>query len=564
MVNDQVWHQHYDKGLKDIDPSLWETDYISLLKNSFRDRADKPAFYYMGVTITFSDLDLYSNKFANMLLSNGISKGDVVGVNLPNIPEFVIALIGALKAGCVVTGVSPLLSMDEMEFQLKDCKTKVVVSLDAMFQSKVEKIAPNLPDLKITVAASVGDFLPGMKRFLGKLLKKIPKGKVSEIPGKKVFKFNEILRGNKFGSSSPEIKISPDDLAMIMYTGGTTGIPKGAMLTHRNICSDIILVKKWVNLGNDGVGLSGFPFFHIAGTFFNLGLLNWGWAQVLIPNPRDTDMICKEMERHKPRFLVNVPSLYFLLMDNPKFRELDHSKLEICISSAAPFPEESMKDLAEIIGEGKLLEVYGMSETSPLTVANPLKGLKKLGSIGMPLLNTDVKLISPETGEEVGPGESGEICVKGPQVMKGYYNKPGETENVFYENGYMRTGDVAVFDEKGYLTLVDRVKDMIIVSGFKVFSKKVEEVMAEHPAIEMSAIIGLPNPDKPGSEIVKQYIMLTSAYRDKGHAELKSEIIDFAKEKLARYEIPKELIFRDELPLTTIGKLDKKLLRKEG
>ncbi|MCP3924951.1 MAG: long-chain fatty acid--CoA ligase [Desulfobacterales bacterium] len=564
MVNDQVWHQHYDKGLKDIDPSLWETDYISLLKNSFRDRADKPAFYYMGVTITFSDLDLYSNKFANMLLSNGISKGDVVGVNLPNIPEFVIALIGALKAGCVVTGVSPLLSMDEMEFQLKDCKTKVVVSLDAMFQSKVEKIAPNLPDLKITVAASVGDFLPGMKRFLGKLLKKIPKGKVSEIPGKKVFKFNEILRGNKFGSSSPEIKISPDDLAMIMYTGGTTGIPKGAMLTHRNICSDIILVKKWVNLGNDGVGLSGFPFFHIAGTFFNLGLLNWGWAQVLIPNPRDTDMICKEMERHKPRFLVNVPSLYFLLMDNPKFRELDHSKLEICISSAAPFPEESMKDLAEIIGEGKLLEVYGMSETSPLTVANPLKGLKKLGSIGMPLLNTDVKLISPETGEEVGPGESGEICVKGPQVMKGYYNKPGETENVFYENGYMRTGDVAVFDEKGYLTLVDRVKDMIIVSGFKVFSKKVEEVMAEHPAIEMSAIIGLPNPDKPGSEIVKQYIMLTSAYRDKGHSELKSEIMDFAKEKLARYEVPKELIFRDELPLTTIGKLDKKLLRKEG
>ncbi len=564
MVNDKVWHQHYDEGIKDLDPALWETDYLSLIKPTFRECANKTAFYYMGVAISYRDLDLYSNKFANMLISNGITKGDVVGVNLPNIPEFVIAWLGGLKAGCILTGVSPLLSVDEMEFQLKDSKAKVVVSLDAMFESKVEKIAHNLPDLKIAVAASIGGFLPVVKRFLGKLLGKIPKGKVSQIPGKKVYKFNEILNNTSFKDTQPDITFSPDDLALLMYTGGTTGPPKGAMLTHRNICSDIIIVKEWVNMGNIGVGLSGFPFFHIAGTFFNLGLLYWGWAQVLIPNPRDTDMICLEMDRHKPRFIANVPSLYFLLMDNPKFKELDHSKLEICLSSAAPFPEESMKDLAKIIGDGKLLEAYGMSETSPLTVSNPLNGLKKMGSIGMPLLNTDVKLFNPDNGEEVGTGETGEICVKGPQVMKGYFNKPDETKNVFYENGFMKTGDVGVFDEKGYLTLVDRVKDMINVSGFKVFSKKVEDVMAEHSAIEISALIGFPDPDKPGSEIVKLYIMLNPQYKGKPQEEVKADILDFAREKLANYEVPKELLFRDELPLTSVGKLDKKLLRKEG
>ncbi len=563
MVNNKVWYQNYDEGVRDVDPALWETNYIDLVKPAFKRCADKPAFFFMGTSITYQDLDNYSNKFAHMLIQNGISKGDVIGINLPNLPEYVISWLGALKAGCVVTGVSPLLSVDEMEFQLKDCNVRVVVSLDAVFHEKIEKIAQNLPDLKIAIAASVGDFLPGIKRFLGKLFGKIPKGNVSDIPEKKVYKFNEILKGNNFEGTSPDIQISPDDLAYITYTGGTTGLPKGAMLTHRNICADVIIVSEWVRMGHDGVGLSGFPFFHIAGAFFNSSLLCWGWSQVLIPNPRDTDMICREMDRYKPRFIANVPSLYFLLMANPKFKELDHSELEVCISSAAPFPGDTMKDLEEIIGDGKLLEAYGMSETSPLTISNPVRGFKKLGSIGMPLINTEIKLINPGTGEEVSMGEPGEICVKGPQIMEGYYNQPHETENVFYPDGFMRTGDVAVFDEKGYLTLVDRVKDMIIVSGFKVFSKKVEEIMAEHPAISMSAFIGFPNPEKPGSEIVKQYIMLTPPYADKPVEEVKSDILAFAREKLARYEVPNEFVIRDELPLTAIGKLDKKLLRKE-
>lgn len=563
MVNDKVWHQHYDEGIEDLDPALWETDYLSLIKPTFQECAEKPAFYFMGVTITYGELDTYSNRFANMLINNGIKKGDVVGINLPNIPEYVISWLGALKAGCVVTGVSPLQSKDEMEFQLSDCGASVIVTLDALFENVIEGIAPNLPDLKIAVAASVGGFLPGVKRFLGKLLGKIPKGRVSEIPGKIVFKFREVTNNGKFEDSQPDMKFSPDDLAYIMYTGGTTGLPKGAMLTHRNFCADIIIYKKWLHVKDSGMGLSGFPFFHIAGTFYNAGLLYWGWTQVLIPNPRDTDRICLEMETHKPGFIANVPSLYFLLMANPKFKAMDHSHLNLCLSAAAPFPEDSMRDLAAIIGEDKLLETYGMSETSPLTISNPLNGYKKLGSIGMPLPNTDVKIINPETKEEVGVGEPGEICIKGPQIMKGYYNKEDETKNVFYPNGFMKTGDVGVFDEKGYITIVDRVKDMINVSGFKVFSKKVEDVMAAHPAVEVSALIGFPDETKPGSEIVKLYISLEPPFNKKPEEEVKLDIMDFAREKLAKYEVPKEIIFRDELPLTSVGKLDKKLLRKE-
>jgi len=251
-------------------------------------------------------------------------------------------------------------------------------------------------------------------------------------------------------------------------------------------------------------------------------------------------------------------------MANPKFKALDYSGVESCICAAAPFPEESQKEFEEIVGKGKLLEVYGMTETSPLTTMNPSKGKKKLGSIGLPLLNTDIKLVDPETGKEVALGEPGEICVKGPQVMVGYFNKPEETKKTIDADGYLHTGDVAVQDENGYLSIVDRTKDMIIVGGFKVFSKKVEEILTAHPAIEMIATVGVPNPERPGSEFVKAFVMVSKGYEGKENKEIENEIIAFAKEKLAPYEVPKMIEIRKDLPLTTVGKLDKKLLRAEG
>ncbi|MCJ7771930.1 MAG: AMP-binding protein, partial [Desulfobacterales bacterium] len=488
-------------------------------------------------------------------------------INLPNIPEYVIAWLGILRAGCVVSGVSPLLSAEEMEYQLKDSDAKGLVTLDAIFAGRLVDIASNLPELKIVVSASVGGFLPAIKRILGKLVGKIPKGKVTSLEGKKVFKIENVIKTSSFSDAHPDVDITPDDIAYIQYTGGTTGPPKGAQLSHRNAVSDLLIVLTWLGWEQGkGLALSGFPFFHIAGLFFNANCIYLGWTQVLIPNPRDTDHICGEIEKYKPTALVNVPSLFQLLIANPNFKNLDHSNLEVCVTAAAPFPEDSQKELESVVGQGKLVECYGMTETAPLTTMNPFRGKKMLGSIGLPLLNTDLKLVDPSSGKEMGIGEPGEICVRGPQIMVGYYNKPEETKNSIDADGYMHTGDVAIQDEEGYLRIVDRTKDMIIVGGYKVFSKKVEDVLAGHPAIEMVATIGLPNPERPGSELVKAIISITPGY-DYGEDEeaLKKKILDFAKEKLAPYEVPKTIEFINELPLTVVGKIDKKVLRaKEG
>jgi long-chain acyl-CoA synthetase len=562
MGTERFWQKAYDSGMGDLDPALWEDTYVNKVKPVFQKNPDVIALHYMGTPITYKQLEGYTNRFANMLIANGMQKGDVVGIHLPNIPEFVIAWLGALKAGCALTGVSPLLSTEEMVFQLNNSGARALVTLDALFAAKLVSVAHQIPALKLVVAAGIAGFLPKIKGLLGKWLKKIPTGEVKPIAGKTVMTMEEVIKGNRFSSQAPEVTLKPDDLAYIMYTGGTTGDPKGAMLTHRNIVADVVIVTRWMQLNPGGKCLSAYPMFHIAGLFFCSCAIYMSWGQVMIPNPRDTDHICKEMARYRPSFIANVPSLYFLLMSNPKFKALDHSDLQICISAAAPFPEESQKQFEQIVGRNKLLEAYGMSETSPLTVMNPVRGKKILGSIGLPLPNTELKLVAPGGGEVVGIGEPGEICVKGPMVMKGYHNNPKETARAVDAEGFMHTGDVAVQDAAGYLRIVDRLKDMIIVSGFKVFSKKVEEILAQHEAIEMIGIIGVPDPAKPGSEIVKAYITLKPGLPAEPAETIAASIRALAKEKLAAYEVPKFIEIRPELPLTAVGKLDKKRLRQ--
>jgi long-chain acyl-CoA synthetase len=564
-MEDRFWTKSYDPGVTDLDPAQWETSYVEIVKPVFKKFPDKAAIAFMGVEVTFAELDRYANRFAHFLIASGLKKGDVVGINLPNIPEYVIAWLGILRAGCVVSGVSPLLSAEQMKYQLKDSNAKGLVTLDVLFAGRLLTIVSDLPDLKFVVTTSVGGFLPAIKRILGQFLKKIPKGKVVSLPGRVVCDFKKVINDPQYSADHPDVKIIPDDTAYIQYTGGTTGYPKGAVLSHRNVVSDLLIVQRWLGWEiGEGSALSGFPFFHIAGLFFNKNCIYLGWTQILIPNPRNTDHICKELARYRPTALVNVPSLFQMLIANPKFRELDHSSLERCISAAAPFPEDSQKELENIIGQGKLLEVYGMTETSPLTTMNPSKGKKKLGSIGLPLINTDLKLVDPGSGNVVAVGEPGEICVKGPQVMIGYYNKPDETRLVFDQNGYLHTGDVAIQDERGFLTIVDRTKDTINVGGFKVFSKRVEEVLAEHPAIDMIALIGLPNPERPGSEFVKALITIRSDYQFDGDEKaLKTDILKMARDKLAPYEVPKQMEIRKDLPLTSVGKVDKTILRKE-
>lgn len=563
----KFWKKNWDEGLEDLDPSVWEKSFPDALRKSLEQDKEKIALAFLGVEITFGEIEEYSNQFANMLIDHGFEKGDVVGINLPNIPEYVIALIGAHKAGCIVSGVSPLMSAMQIQYQLNDLGAKgkkvALVTLDAIFEAHITKISDKVPQLKLIVAANVGGFLPKIKQILGKLIGKIPKGKIITLPGKTVIEFHDdILK--KYPKTLPDIKITPDDLAYIQYTGGTTGPPKGAMLTHRNAVADLLIVQSWLDWERgDYFALSGFPFFHIAGLFFCENCLYLGWGQCLIPNPRDTDHICDDLEEYEPTALVNVPSLFQMLLKNPNFEELDHSSLEVCISAASPFPKESQEELERIVGEGKLLEVYGMTECSPLTVMNPSKGEKKLGHIGLPILNVDLKLVDPETEKEVPIGEAGEILVRGPMVMQGYYNKPEETKKALDDDGFMHTGDVAIMDEDGYLRIVDRTKDMIIVSGYKVFSSKVEDVLSKHPAIDLIALIGVPNPDRPGSEIVKAYIQVDSSYEYESQEKLEEEIKTFARDKCAPYEVPKIIEFTKEIPLTAVGKIDKKVLRKQ-
>ncbi len=564
--SDRFWKKNWDEGLDDFNPAAFETTYVDMTRKTFEKYADQTALIFLGTTITFRELDRHCNRFANMLLENGFEKGDVVGINLPNIPENIIAIIGALRAGCIVSGVSPLLSADQIKYQLNDLgatgKKVGLVTLDALFAARIEEIAPEIPALKLVVATSVAGFLPRLKQMLGKLLKKIPSGAVTPLPGKVVMNFHKDLL-KRYSAEEKPAPLTPDDLGWIQYTGGTTGDPKGAMLSHRNIVSNVLSITTWLD-GEKGrdVLLSAFPIFHLAGTTVAVSAVFMGWTQILVPNPRDTNHICEEIRHRKPSFMANVPTLYQMLMTNPKFRRLDLSTLKVCISGAAPFPKESQAELEEIIGKGKLLEVYGMTETSPVSTMNPALGKKKLGSVGLPFFNTEVKIVDAFSGEEVPVGEAGELCIRGPLVMRGYHNKPEETRNALDGDGYMHTGDIGVMDEEGYIRIVDRAKDMIIVGGYKVFSSKVEDVLSAHPAIAVMALIGVDHPEKPGSEIVKACIQLAPDHEYDGDEEaLKKDILSFAREKCAPYEVPKIVTFMDEIPLTTVGKVDKKTLR---
>jgi long-chain acyl-CoA synthetase len=566
MYAQRFWKKSWDEGLDDLDPAEFETTYVDMIKRAFKEVPEKTALAFLGVEMAFGEVDQYANQFAHLLLNNGFKKGDIVGIDLPNIPEYVISLIGALRAGCIVSGVSPLLSAEQIKYQLNDLgstgKKVALVTLDAIFAGHLVKIADDMPQLKLVVATSVAGFLPKIKKVLGKLLKKIPSGKLTPLKGKTVLDYHQDVLKNT--SRAPvEVELTADDLGWIQYTGGTTGAPKGAMLSHRNAAHNILSINKWLGWEwGKGVLLSGFPMFHIAGLTVCESAIFFGWTQVLIPNPRDTSHICKEMAKYKPTNMANVPSLYQMLMADPKFKQLDHATLGTCISAAAPFPKESQAELENIIGKGKLLELYGMTETSPVSTMNPSRGKKKLGTVGVPFLNVDCKLVDPVKGAEVPLGEAGEIYIKGPLVMQGYFNKPEETRYAIDADGYMHTGDVAIMDEDGYLTIVDRTKDMINVGGFKVFSSKVEEVLSKHPAVGMLALIGAENPERPGSEIVKAFVQLDPDFRFDGDKEaLKRDIIAFAKEKVAPYEVPKAIEIINAMPLTAVGKIDKKVLR---
>ena len=563
---ERFWVKSYDPhvpaSLMDQYP---KEDLGTLMTKAMEKYGDRVGIYFYDSEILFKDVLEKSQRFATFLQKNGLKKGDVVAMNVPNSPQYIIGLYGTLMAGGVSTGLSPLLSPVELVYQLSDCKAKFVVTLDIIHEKVFSKIIDKLPALEVLVPTSIADFMgfPKFKIVMGKLLKKIPKGKIVQYPGKKVVPFLEAL---KTPIDLKKVKIdSKNDLALIQYTGGTTGSPKGTEITHFNLAANIHQFDVWIDREHGKeINMTAFPYFHIAGLFISLFLTHIGASHIVIANPRDTDHMIDEITKRKPTSFGNVPTLFLLLQRNPKTKKIPAAILDnisLWVSGAAPFPAEAVKNFEkDFHTENKFVEVYGMTESAVLVTVNPAKGEKKIGTVGLPLPDTDVKLVDVETGEEVEIGKPGEICLKGPQITRRYYNKSEATAKTWIE-GWLHTGDVGVFDDQGYLKIVDRTKDMLVVSGFKVYSVHVEDILTKHPDIQLAAIIGIPDPDRPGSEIVKAVVQLKQGIQLSNA--IKENISKFAQENLAKYEIPKIWEFREELPTTLVGKVLKKALREE-
>ena len=558
------------KMFDDHVPENVEYDVISLadmLRRSVSAYPDTICYDFRGATATYKEFEKDVIRFANFLIANGVKKGDRVAILLPNSAQYLVALFGTFYAGCASTGLSFLLKSTEIIYQLKDSNAVAVVTMDSFYEESVRTaLASGKTGVQIVITTNIADtlHLPGIVKWIAKKLNKLPHGVVEPVDGMKFFTYLEIMNNLKYPNDvPPDIEIDPrKDVAFLQYTGGTTGPPKGAILTHENLMANAKQVITWTavdaEIGKE-IFISGFPLFHLAGMAFNLTCMNYASTQILIPDPRDVKMITSQIEKYSPTLMANVPTLYLMLSSYEKFQNIDTSSIKAYVSGAAPFPSENIREFEDLVGKKKVLEVYGMTEASPIVTMNPYQGTRKIGSVGIPVSNTDVKLVdTDDPTKEVPLGEPGEIVIKGPQIFKGYWNKPEETDHAL-KDGWFYSGDVGVMDEDGFITIVDRTKDMIIVSGYKVFSVEVDDKMSMHPAIELCSCVGIPNPDKPGSEIVKLYVMLKQGYPN--NEETKESILQFAKENLAVYKVPKSIEISEEIPLTAVGKIDKKVLR---
>lgn len=534
-----------------------EIPAYEMLKESAKKYPEHTALSFMGKAITFRELDELTDKFATILAELGVKKGDRIAIFMLNVPQYVIAYYGTLKAGATVVLCNPLYKEHELEFQLNDSGSKTIILLN-LPEPPLYTIFNNIrtkTSVKNVIVTDIASALPTVKRIIGTLLGKIPKGPAIK-PGD--YDFYGLIR--KAEARPPEITIDPkEDVATIQYTGGTTGIPKGAMLTHFNLVVNCLQSEQLgihssigTNRGEEKF-LTVIPLYHSYGmtTCMNLAIL-MGGEVILIPNPRDIPNILKTIEKRHPTFFNGVPALYVAAANHPDAGKYDLTSLKFCISGSAPLPDAVCKAFEQVTG-AIVCEGYGLTEASPVTHANPLnRELRKIGTIGFSLPDTECRIVDITTGIKDMPlGEPGELIIKGPQIMKGYWNNPEETATTI-RNRWLFTGDIATVDEDGYYAIVDRKKDMIICSGFNVYPVEVEGMLFEHPKIKEAAVIGVP--DEKRGETVKAFIILKE-----GEAATEEEIIQWAKERMAAYKYPRIIEFRDELPKTAVGKV----LRKE-
>lgn len=573
-MEERLWHKH--KWPATVKKSLDYPDepLFAMLDRTADEHGDATYTIYSGIHHSYREVRESADKIANFLASKGIGKGDKVAVFMPNLPHYPPVFFGILKTGATAVTCNPQYTSGELQFQLKDSEAVALVCMDHQKFTPIAYEAAKGTGVKTVIVCGVKAFLPKIKAVLGGLLGKIPKSPSYEEGT--VF-YDDIMAN--YEPKPPDVSMNPgEDLALILYTGGTTGTPKGAMLTHSNIYANVIQIDEWVQLKADEdsppeklargaeVYIGALPWYHSYGlTLTMIASVYIGAAVICIPDPRAgkpplTDML-SDIAANKGTILHCVPALYAGIVNHPDVTGFDLSSIKACGSGAAPLPPELAKNFEAVTG-GTLFEGYGLSETSPMTHANPsLRATRKFGSIGVPIPDTDSVIVDLESGTtELPQGEDGEIAVRGPQVMSGYWNKPEETENVFRTvNGqrYFLTGDIGHMDEEGFFVVSDRKKDMVNVGGFKAYPREIEDILFEHPAIAMAAAIGVPREDDPGNEFVKAFIVLKE-----GKSATPEEIIEWCKEKMAGYKRPREVDIVDSLPLSAVGKVLRRELRK--
>jgi long-chain acyl-CoA synthetase len=531
----------------------------TLLVEAAKHYPNSYALNFQGRKITYKQLNELSNQFANGLLSLGLQKGSRIAIILPNLPQFSISFWGALKAGLIVVPCNPVYREREIEYQLNDSGAEAVVILNNIYRSndffaEFEKARPRLANIKHVFTTSLTDFLPPIKKQLAGRVRKIQT--VEKI---RTIRLVDFL-GKNSKADPPSFSISPvEDIAVLQYTGGTTGISKGAMLTHLNLVSNAVVLSKWSQYGHDEKMLGVTPFFHIYGlTCCMISPVVAGVEVVLLPSFNVREVL-ETIQKEKITTFPGVSTMYIAIVNFPELSKYSIGTIRTCVSGAAPLPLEVQKKFNALTG-GNLVEGYGLSETSPVTHSNPLGNnvVVKSGSIGIPIPDTDAKIVDAETGtRDLAVGEEGELAVLGPQVMKGYWGNPKETADIL-KNGWLLTGDIAKMDEDGYFYILDRKKDLINASGFKVYPREVEEILYSHPDIKEAAVIGVK--DEYRGETVKAFIVLKDKNRNPGV----EAIQEYCKKLLAPYKAPKVIEFRDELPKTLVGKVLRRKLREQG
>ena len=528
-----------------------EIPIFTMLDESAGKHPDATAIIFQDKIITYRELKDQVDRFATALQKLGVEREDKVALFLPNIPQFVISYYGALRAGAIVTAISPLYKEREVGHQINDSGAETLVVLDLLYPA-VEKVKDET-GLKRIVVTGFGEYLPSVKRILGSLLGKIPTHKVEM--GEGMYSFQDLLKGHPPNPSPVEVD-PKEDLALLQYTGGTTGLPKGAMLTHNNLVSNAYMCNAWLNAQEaKEVQVNVLPLYHIYGmtVTMNNAIASAG-AMILIPR-FDPKEVLSSIQKYKASVFGGVPTLYSALINQPDISNYDLSSIKFCISGASPLPPEVQKKFMELTG-GVLVEGYGLTEASPVTHANPLDATLetvKIGSIGLTWPDTEAKIMHEASGVELPVDMVGELAIRGPQVMKGYWNDPEETAAVL-KDGWLYTGDYAKRDEEGYFYIVDRKKDLIKYKGYSVFPREVEDVIYEHQAVKVAAVVGVP--DEESGELPKAFVVL------KDDAEVtEEEMIEFVRERVAPYKRIRAVEFRDELPMTLVGKVLKKDLR---